>query len=382
VATNYYNYKTKFAEDKRGRRGFLANWWHIFVRDPRWVPPYFPALRHELEPDHNPHIARMDPIFAHTEALPKRAQGDPYQPNQWLQQGWTSAPIYEVPVAASVILKDPRREDGTAYLALLRCVNDPESLDQYFDSLMIEARKKGIRRLIGPTHLSPHLGSGILYNDWDQNPPLYSPYNPPYLPETIRSKMSPLVRAHLFHLAISAPSDPPGQEPAKIVSFDPGQLEDEYLDLMAAACSSWDIYPPPDKIEAAFIYRWIEQWHPFGWLAIVDQRPVGFILVQPDMAPLLKNTGGGRRLVARLWLQMRKRQHVGTGRILFAAVLPDMRGQGIGTQLLRQAYMIAREQNWISLSAGPFPEGSPAEDFLVHHGGLPKQRYWLYQYDI
>jgi ribosomal protein S18 acetylase RimI-like enzyme len=382
VTQTYFNHKTRFAIDKSGRGRFLANWWHIFIRDPRWVPPYYPLLRRELEPAKNAYLARMEPIYAHTEALPSKKISDPYQPNAWLKQGWSSAPIYENPVAASLVLKDPRRGDAAAYLAMLRCVNDADSLKRFFDKLSMEMKKIGVRRLLGPTHMSPYLGSGVLFNYWNNNPPLYTPYNPPYLPETIRSIMAPLNRAHLFHLPVPTEPIQDDASPARILPFDPARLNDRHHDLMATACEPWVNFPPPDTLEVAFIYRWISRWPLYGWMAWIDQKPVGFILLQPDFAPLLKKAGGGRSVLKRIWLNSRLHTPVQAGRILFAGVLPGMRRRGVGAQLLQKAYKEARNQKWTSLSIGPIPEDNPGESFLVKSGAERRQRYWLYHLEL
>lgn len=110
-------------------------------------------------------------------------------------------------------LCDPRRREGTAYLALLHCVNDPESLDRLLGRLAEALSARGCRRVIGPIGLSPHLGSGLLQDCWGQLPPLHTPYNPPYVPEVVGSAMRPLDRARLYHLEV--PTEPLSPPPAR-----------------------------------------------------------------------------------------------------------------------------------------------------------------------
>jgi hypothetical protein len=65
----------------------------------------------------------------------------------------------------------------------------------------------------------------------------------------------------------------------------------------------------------------------YGWLAEVNERPVGFILLQPDLASILRQTKGGRHLLWRLWFNWASHKPSQRGRILFAGVLPEWRGK-------------------------------------------------------
>jgi GNAT superfamily N-acetyltransferase len=116
----------------------------------------------------------------------------------------------------------------------------------------------------------------------------------------------------------------------------------------------------------------------FGWLAQVKDQPVGFILLQPDLAPALKWANGGRMLPWQLWLQWRSRRRVRQGRLLYGAVLPAWRKQGIGRQLWTQALQVAHAQEWQCLTIGPVPADSPASSFLTQQGAEAQQRYVLY----
>jgi ribosomal protein S18 acetylase RimI-like enzyme len=70
------------------------------------------------------------------------------------------------------------------------------------------------------------------------------------------------------------------------------------------------------------------------------------------------------------------------GRLLFAAVLPQFRGQGVGRQLLRQALADARQQGWQQLTVGPLPTTAPGSAFLESFGAEARQTYLLYQRDL
>jgi GNAT superfamily N-acetyltransferase len=280
-------------------------------------------------------------------------------------------------MATAVALVDPRRTDRTAYLALLHCANDPESLARLLDALIEKLRPHRCERLVGPVGLSPHLGRGLLQDAWNAMPPLHTPYAPPYLLELFERSMRPLARQLLYRVDVpQQPLEPAGS--AQIIPLEPARLATDLLPLLAAACPATD-FPPPDAEEAAFLMHWLRPWPLYGRLAHVGEEPVGFVLLQPDLAPLLKRFKGGRRWLRRLLLAWASRRGLQEGGLLFGGVLPAWRGQGIGHQLWQQALTIARDRGWQRLAIGPLPTRAPARAFLERQGASPTRSYLLYQ---
>jgi ribosomal protein S18 acetylase RimI-like enzyme len=115
------------------------------------------------------------------------------------------------------------------------------------------------------------------------------------------------------------------------------------LPLLAAACDRGLGFPPPDAAEATFLLRWLGR-SVSGWLVEDKGQPVGFVLVQPDEGARLRQAGGAKAWGWRLWWWLNKGQRVENGRLLFAAVLPEARGQGFGRQLLQQALHTAQSR--------------------------------------
>ncbi|MBN1993939.1 MAG: GNAT family N-acetyltransferase [Anaerolineae bacterium] len=369
----YFNYHSQIATSRWERRSFIHDWWRLYADDPKWAPPYYPLLRQELEPGRNSHLARLDPLFVKTEALPRRQKNSPYT--------WSGA-IFERMVAATIVLGDSRRQDHAAYLGLLRCANEVESLERLLKYVAETLAGSGYRRVIGPTGLSPHLNSGLLQDYWDRLPPLHTAYAPPYMPETVGLVMRPLARSQLYHLNVPPPPPSVPALPAKLLPLEPLRLATDLLPLLAAACPTWANFSPPDAREAAFLLRRVKPWPLSGWLAEIDEQPPGFVLLQPDLAPRLRLAKGGRNLLWRAWLAWAGRRPVSHGRVLYGAVLPNWQGRGIGRQLLHQALQTAHQQGWQSLTFGPFPTAALGGKFLKRYGVQPGQSYMLYQYEL
>lgn len=362
----YFNFRETKAGGRWQRRTFLKIWWRFYENDRQWVPPYYPALRRALTPPYDAYLQPRDPRPLYLEAIrrPARAEqhGQPLTLSAW-----------ERPVAAAVSLQ---AAGGTVHLALPHFANDKATLRQ----LLEEAAGNGGRTLLGPTHLSPYLGAGALDSDWNRRPPQHTPYNPPYFCDLLRSVMEPVTRSRLYHLDVPPDPPPANTGPATLVPLKPTRLADDLLPLLAAACSPWPDFPPPDAAEARFLLRWFAPWPLRGWLAVVDDEPAGFVLLQADRAATLQRAGGGKMLWWRLWLQWAAPRGAEAGRLLFGAVLPDRRTRGVGAQLLAAVLATAAQAGWKMLTVGPIPDGAPAAPFLEAHGARPQQTYQLYRW--
>ena len=373
---SYFNYRFLPTESRWERRAFAHEWWRIYAGDRRWLPPYYPQLRWALNPVHNEHLARLRPEYVRIEALPQQQDPDRDDPDQ----GDFTPGSLEVVVAAAVVLCDQRRRDGSAYLALPHVVNDEESLERLLDHVAEKLAIAGCGRLILPTGLSPHLSSGWLLDHWHLLPPAHTPYNPPYLIELAEQFMRPLgTRRTLYHLPVSDSPPPRLDMPAELVPLEPARLAGDLQPLLAAASENDFGFAAPDEAEATFMLRWLGPAPLAGWLAQVDGRPVGFVLVQPDLAPLLHRTRGGRGWLWRAWFTLAKNWRARQGRMLLGAVLPEHRRQGIGRQLLQQVLAAAGKYGWEQITVGPLAQESAAALLLQQHGAQPRQTYQLYE---
>lgn len=372
---DYFNYTKNISEGWWGRRDFIQRWWRLYATDHRWTPPHYGALRQALDLNRNPYLAQRSPILLYLEALPRRVTTG----GNIGGTGFGGA-LMEEPVAATIVLVDKRGQDSTAYLALLHCVNHSEALERLLGLVMENLWKVGCQRLIGPTGLSPHLQSGALQNFFHVVPPLHTPYNPPYAPEVFESVMHPFAQSRLYSMETPVELPAATQPAAQLVPFIPDRLSGDLLPLFAAACeANGDYFPPPDTAEAAFLLRWLGVWPLLGWLAQIDDEPVGFILLQPDLSNRVRRAKGGHNLLWRLWLDWQSKRAVDAGRLLFGGVLPAWRGQGIGHQLWRQALLTAQTQGWHTLTVGPVAEATLGMAFLEKCGAQPQQRYLLYE---
>ena len=335
----YFNHRAYQAESRWSRRTFLGKWRRLGGRDPLWRPPHPGVLRRTL--------GELRPICLWLEALPK----DPT----------FRGSSFEVPVATAAVRQDAQNPD-TGYLTLLGFVNDRDTLYTLLESLSETLRPHGIRTLLGPAHLLPHLGSGVLSSYWQLPPPLDTPYNPPYVSEHLDALMSSVDRLSLFHFGTALPNPKPTGAEVVLKVLEPERLLNT-LPLLHTAFSATTL-SPPDAAEAQAILRWLELQQPFGVAATLPgapETPVGFALLYPD-----ETRNGLRRSRAR------------TGRLL-GGVLPDFRRRGVGRGLLSAALEGAHARGWDSVSVGPVSREGDAAAFLEACGGVRRQEYTLYK---
>ncbi|MCA9973410.1 MAG: hypothetical protein KC425_24490, partial [Anaerolineales bacterium] len=307
----YFNYRPIAAASRWERRAFAHHWWRLYASDRRWTPPEYRALLTGLDPGKNAHLARMAPQFVHVEALYRRVRRDQGD----LLQAEIQPALLEEPLATAVFQKDPRRHDHTATLSLCHCANDADGLDHLLAYAAEQLATDGFYRLVGPTGLYPHVEAGILLDYWDQAPPQGTPYNPPYLPELLQSRFRPLATSQLYALPVPPEPQP---APAAAVQLRPLPL----AELAQALLPVWQTavatphFPPPDAIEVHALLRWLRPSSLSGWLAEQDGMPVGFVLLQPDFGPRLRQARGGRGWWRYAWLAATRSRPAAQGRLL------------------------------------------------------------------
>ena len=366
----YFNYITHWHSGRWGWRDWRNAWWHFYRGDRRWSPPDYPSFMRLTTPA-LPHWQRVNQQPLSLEALTHRVATD----NQFGMQPVTSA-FSESTVAAILVQVDPRAGD-TAYLALLRCANDEETLERLLDTAMSWAGERGRTQLVGPTGLLPAWQSGALLDHFHRTPPLHTPYNPPFLPDVLASVMEPWHETALYRCAVPA-NMPPPTRPAALAALDPIRLTTDCLDLLNEALNPDALWPQMDAPAAALFTQMLAPYPTTGWVATIDGQPVGLALVQPDLAEVMRRAGGGRPWLGRAYAAWAKRRPTRQGRLLLGAVAPAWRGRGIGGQLWRQVCAHAAGAGWETISAGPLAADGTGAAFLTAQGATPVQRYITY----
>ena len=384
--SSYFNYVQYAAYSYWERRRFINRWWRIYHADPRWAPPSNAWLHRQLTRDTSPHLARLEPLLLHVEAF-RRGRSRSAQDDRLNMDTGAPSLFLEEPVAALIALLDPRRQDRVAHLGLLRTVNDRECLQRTLDAVAEPLAHRGSRRIVGPTGLSPHLGSGILLDHFHRPPPQHSAYNPPYAPELFAQEMRDISLRRLFVASVdkaTAAQTPPPSIPELVVSpAAPARLTEDLLPLLVTACTDTGRdFPPPDALEAQFLVEMITPWNSTLLLACIGEQPVGFVWLQPDFGELMWRANGGRGALGWARLAVGRSRRTRHGRLLFGAVDIAWQRRGIGRTLWQHALRHAAHAGWDELSVGPVAPASPGGHFLAVVHAEPRQHYALFARDL
>jgi ribosomal protein S18 acetylase RimI-like enzyme len=372
----YFNFQTEFAVSRSQRRAFLQRWWSLGRDDPGWTPPRYAEIRQHLVDARHAHVARLHKVFLSQEAVRRPRGRTSWDLQSWVDSSGIGGASLGITTAAAGIFLDKRFEPEAAYLFLPHIINHSGCAESLFDALASACSELGVSRLIGPSSFSPYLESGLQLNYWHQTAPALAVSNPPYLPELLAQFMQP-VEPILRHWRLPIPiqfavsSAPTG---LKFETLEHSRLAGDLLPLMIAACESTPGFPAPDPPEADFLLSCLPP-AVHAWQATLAGEPVGFILLGPEISPVLHDWRGGRSLVARLLLPLALSRSFQHGRIYFAGVLPGFRRQGIGNQMLRQAIQAAQALGWRSLVFGPLADGSAGAALLSGAGAQMRTAY-------
>jgi GNAT superfamily N-acetyltransferase len=376
----YYNYSTYLPSNWWERRSFLHAWWRLYAGDRHWAPPVYTALAHLIHSDTDPLYARLATQALYMEALPRRTGARGSSANTAMNGPIAASMTFEEVVGATLLQVDRRRSDSAAYLGLLRCANDEETLERLLGKAFEHVAAQGCSRLLGPTGVLAAWNPGVLADHFNRRPPWHTPYNPPYAADLLAAIMEPWLETELYTIELPS-SLPPAPAPATIELPALDRLAADMLPLLAESVRLGDAFPTFDQVEAQALLTWLQTTvSPQAQLAAVDGIPAGFILLQPDLAPLLQRTKGGRGWLARGYLHLRRHAGATAGRLLLGAVAPAWRGQGIGLQLWRCALDYARQMGWQTLTCGPVLAGSEAAIFLARQGARSQQHYITYSW--
>lgn len=372
--SGYFNFSSHTMDDWWARRAFLHTFWRANGRDPRWLPPLYSQYKGALLGRNSPHAQRLHPTLLTLDAVPVAPR----------VSGFAGIPMAgggdDNIVGMAALLHDERPEVPTTWLGMFNFANDDEVLDRMLDAVWQRAAEAGSMRLAGPTLLAPSFAPGVLLDYYHVDPPLYTPYSPPYMPELLDLALSPLLYTRIFSLETESTPPLAGRAEFLIEPLTPARLAGDLLSLAQVAFAEGPA-AAPDALEMEFLLVGWSVAPLLGWTARSsgeDARVLGFVLAQPEVGRTVRRTSGGRSLWGRLRSIIATAGGAERGRVLLGAVTEEARGQGVGSALLGALVDHARRAGWRWLDFGPVAEGSDAEAFLTQAGALPRQRYALF----
>ena len=260
----------------RDVRRFLMVSYGIYRDDPHWVAPLLDDLM-KVFTDKNP-------LFEHAEMA------------LWVatQDG------RDVGRIAGILDHNHNKtqKDSAAFFGFFECVNDAAVSRRLFAAVFDWARKKGVKRSLGPMNPTTNDECGLLVDGFDSSPVFMMTYNPRYYADLFASEGLRKAKDLLaYHMNIAeVPLDRLERIAAKTrkrhpeLTFTPIRKRSLVRDLgkvkevyNAAWEANWGFVPMTDA-EIDFMASRLKPLLMEGLLWVVETpaEPVGFLLAMPD----------------------------------------------------------------------------------------------------
>ena len=153
--------------DHRHQRDFLELPFRIYHGIDPWVPPIYREACNTLSREKNP-------FFEHSDAAFLIAYREKEQP------------VGRLAVLENRLFNQYRNEK-TAFFYLFECLPDEEAAGALFETAARWARRRGLRRLVGPKGFSAMDGQGLLVQGFEHRPAFGIPYNRDYYPGLVEA---------------------------------------------------------------------------------------------------------------------------------------------------------------------------------------------------
>jgi len=313
--------------NKQQIQDFLSLPSRIYRDIPQWVPPLEGEERARLD-------LRRYPFYRHSEAA-------------FFLKYRDGIPVGRLAVLDNRPYNDHNHEE-TAFFYLFECELEPVSAGGLFESAFDWARRRGLKRVLGPRGFTALDGLGLLERGFERRPALGMPYNPPYYSELIKAqgfeKEAEIVSGYLgpdiqfperIHELAARIRERRGLHIARFRTRRELRSALRYLKILYNSTLEGTSGGTPitDKEIKTLASQMLWFADP-NLIKIVmkDDRPVGFLLAYPDISAALQKTKG--RLFPFGWITILREIHTTDWiNINGAGMIEEYRGLG-GTAIL------------------------------------------------
>jgi hypothetical protein len=262
-------------------------------------------------------------------------------------------------------------DDRVGFFGFFECRDDQEAANRLFERAEEWLRLRGLGSVRGPVSPSMHYDCGVLVDGFDLPPMVMTPWNPSYYDPLIERAGYARAKDLLgYHLPAADEFAFPERvlrvaervrERSRLVfrEWDFRTMEQEVRNAFDLYCDAWDGnwgFVPPSWDEFWHIAKDLKSvLHPdFAFVAELDGRTVGFIMIARDMNRVLRRIPSGRLWpwnIARLLMGIPK---VLSGRIVLLGLRREYQNRGffplLAFEVARRAKKIqaeGAEASWI-----------------------------------
>ena len=245
--------------------------------------------------------------------------------------------------------------EKAGFFGFFDCPDDYEIASMLLRVAMINLKKDGVEKMIGPVSYSTNHECGFLVDGFDSPPKVMMTYNQPYLPK-LCEKFGFKKAMDLFAYRITKEMPVPERIDkivdkilkrvgATVRNVNMSRFDDEISSIHQIYNSAWEDnwgFVPMTKAEFFHTGKNLKQIiDPRAALIIeVDKKPIAFVLALPDINQALIKLKGKLLplgLLKLLW-HTKVRNKVNSLRVITLGVVPEFRGRGLDMVLYALIY--------------------------------------------
>ena len=329
--------------------------WRIYQHDPYWVPPLLSQQRRFLDPGQGSFFA-----IGEAQYFLARRHGE--------LAGRLSVHINKQ--------YDRHNDQVTGFFGFFECLPDHRVAAALFKAGAEWLRQRGKKRLVGPMNFTIYDEMGLLVEGFDSLPAIFQTHNPPYYQDLLTSlgfsKAMDWYAMRITNRNVDTEAMERRLEgilkkqSVVLRSYTPNELsrraEEAYELFNEAWASHWGHVPVPREQFESFLKE-IQPLlrHELVYMALVDDRLVGFGICIPDLNPLVKKLKGRLSLWGKLRLfYAAKYGPLRKIRAMMIAVRPAYRSQQIHHAVFLRIYIyLVRHTPWEFADFSLIPEYLP-----------------------
>lgn len=375
MSESYHIRKMDFTK-KRDRSHFIDVPWNIYHHDNNWVPPLRITLDSLIRPDHPVH--------------------------QTLEMsGWVAFKDNKAIARICALYNhklNQAADEKIGHFGFFDSPDDSLLASKLFELVKEHLALKGVKKIQGPFNPSTNYECGLLVDGFDDPPQLMMSYNPRYYQDLIESngftKAKDLL-AYQFEINKGMPeiirriaARVENKEnitfrsiSKKTLSSDIHHIKDIYNDAWE---DNWGFVPMTEQ-EFAHMAAELKDILDarFALLALVNDRPVGFILSLLDYNQVFKTIKNGKLLPFGIFKILFGASKINRLRTLTLGIKKQYRGRGIETALYLKSWQNAQQAG---LKEGEFSwvleDNRMMNRPIERMGAHPYKTYRIYQKEL
>ena len=363
-------------DSSRDLRRFIDLPWRVYnpVDHPQWVPPLRIAVSDALNKKSNPFYRTAD--------------------RQLFLAVRNGKPVGRIAAIQNRAHND-FHDDRVGFFGFFECREDQEAASALFDAAETWLRSRRLDTVRGPMNPSTNHECGMLVDGFERHPMIMTTWNPRYYSTLVETagftKAKDLLAYFLptqgdraFVLPDRVRAHAERALRGKALTF--RNLDFKNFDREVERCweiynsaweSNWGFFPMSHDsfVHEAKVLRYIVNPE-FTFMAEVDGKPAGCMVVVPDFHEIYKAIGNGRLLPTGIFKLLAGKPRLRTGRIMILGAKAEYRSRGIFALFAHEMERRAKAFNLIGAEASWILEDNDKLNGPLERFGAKEYRRW------